>query len=420
LIGASVRAAAQSAKRAKYDVLGIDRFGDSDTRAACAGFLPLAELEQMQPQEIIQLLSGANRSVPMMIVGDFFRPDTQSHGDDNRLNAALQVIHDHTQRVGASPIAAQGLKDPELLARIAIRARTQFPAYRLCEPDASGKASNLQADLPGRWLEKSTNSCGGLGVRWANRGSMGNRKIRGTQSDGILQRWHRGRSHGASFLSDGEQAVLLGICRSLSTSINKTPYVYAGSYGPVRVAEIVSSQLHAIGDQVVQQTGITGLFNADVLVDSEQKVTLLEINPRWSASMECVERTLVASSQSRVSPPESLIAWAVSATRDGTLGVKQRRIDSMIYDGPRFLKHIVYAKQSGSLDRNTLDAIKTGKGSGFDKVEFCDVPVDGTAVEKHEPLTSVICRQNIRTRLDWRKTKRLIASVQAAIVSSSV
>ncbi len=194
------------------------------------------------------------------------------------------------------------------------------------------------------------------------------------------------------------------------------PYVYAGSYGPIRTAETVSSQLHAIGAQVVQQTGITGLFNADVLVDSEQKVTLLEINPRWSASMECVERSLVASSQSRVGPPESLIAWAINASHEGTLSVKQRRIDSMIYDGPRFLKHVVYAKRSGHFDSGTVDSIKTGKATGFDNVEFCDVPDDGAAVQQRQPLISVVCRQDVGTRLDWRKTKRLLASVQAAVV----
>ncbi len=43
LIGASIRSAAQSAKRAGFRVLGIDHFGDIDTRQACQEFWILNE-----------------------------------------------------------------------------------------------------------------------------------------------------------------------------------------------------------------------------------------------------------------------------------------------------------------------------------------------------------------------------------------
>ena len=44
LIGASIRSAAQSAKRAGFHVIGIDHFGDIDTREACAEFWILREV----------------------------------------------------------------------------------------------------------------------------------------------------------------------------------------------------------------------------------------------------------------------------------------------------------------------------------------------------------------------------------------
>ena len=43
LIGASIRSAAQSAQRAGFQVLGIDHFGDVDTRQACREFWILNE-----------------------------------------------------------------------------------------------------------------------------------------------------------------------------------------------------------------------------------------------------------------------------------------------------------------------------------------------------------------------------------------
>ena len=48
-------------------------------------------------------------------------------------------------------------------------------------------------------------------------------------------------------------------------------------------------------DSIVGRTGMIGLFGIDLLVDRCESLVLLEINPRWTASTELVERALYLS-----------------------------------------------------------------------------------------------------------------------------
>ncbi|MDA9859004.1 hypothetical protein N9D23_12860, partial [Rubripirellula sp.] len=74
LIGASVRAAAQSARRGGYRVIGIDLFGDTDTRELCDEFYLLSpEIQQMTRPELGDRVLAAIRGLPILPVGGLRR-----------------------------------------------------------------------------------------------------------------------------------------------------------------------------------------------------------------------------------------------------------------------------------------------------------------------------------------------------------
>lgn len=339
------------------------------------------------------------------------------------LERVLRRLAGHTRRVGVDAAEERQLQDPAVLSRIAIRSRTTFPAFR------DAKAVSTSADLPGRWLNKSNISSGGLGICWSDDAKQhGDNAIATPGSCPELQKpelqkseqqirqlWRPGRSYGASFLSDGDEIMLLGVCRSMFTAKGQQRFVYAGSLGPVRLPEVVQKQLYAVGQQVVNQVGAEGLFNADVLIDDDQKVCLLEVNGRWSASMECLERSLVDATKMQ-SENLSLIGLAMTSAEGKPLRVNQRRINSMQSDAPRYLKRIIYARRSGKIDESVFEEIELRKAIGFSQVEICDRPHHGQSVVAGEPLCSVICCLNARESLGWRKTKRLFASLQKAVV----
>jgi predicted ATP-grasp superfamily ATP-dependent carboligase len=67
------------------------------------------------------------------------------------------------------------------------------------------------------------------------------------------------------------------------------PFIYRGNIAAVSVPERAGESLEFFGSQVAKQTELRGLWQADFQLDSEGQLWLLEINPRWSASMELHE-----------------------------------------------------------------------------------------------------------------------------------
>jgi predicted ATP-grasp superfamily ATP-dependent carboligase len=112
------------------------------------------------------------------------------------------------------------------------------------------------------------------------------------QEGEYLQEWIEGINIGATFCS-GELGVrLLGVARSLVAAEypGPLPFIYRGNIAPWVVSEGVREQLLDFASLVTEETGLRGLWQADFVWQEEGLeeglLWLLEINPRWSASME--------------------------------------------------------------------------------------------------------------------------------------
>jgi predicted ATP-grasp superfamily ATP-dependent carboligase len=121
-------------------------------------------------------------------------------------------------------------------------------------------------------------------------------------------------------------SVLLGMTRQLigENWLNAREFQYAGSIGPQPVAEATLAEVGRIGDVLAERFALIGLFGVDFIIDGDQ-VWTLEVNPRYTASVEIVERTtgvsaiaahaaacrglpIDPSSQSAIQNPQSEIA----------------------------------------------------------------------------------------------------------------
>ncbi len=80
LVGASVRAAAQSAARAGFQVTGIDLFGDIDTVAACQNYVPLGKSTLSTVTDL-----HPDSATPVIVAGGLDRPS----GADRRTSAPV-------------------------------------------------------------------------------------------------------------------------------------------------------------------------------------------------------------------------------------------------------------------------------------------------------------------------------------------
>jgi len=358
LVGASVRAAAQSAARAGFCVTGIDLFGDTDTQEACHRLFLVKQEDDVQ--RIVQACSG----VGVMRVGGL-----SSH------DVLIRRLAQASPTLGASELAWDQLRDPQCLHEIAANAEMRFPPTS----DRSAALIGGTDDSDGRWLLKQRHSCGGLGVRWHSDHTC--------VGDGeFLQKWIPGRSYGATLLSDANQVRLLGVCRSLFTRHHHRPFVYAGSMGPIQLAPAVSRSLTRLGEQVAATTKLRGLLNVDFVLDRSGIAWLLEINPRWSGSSELIERRLV--DQGRISRQQSLLAFAVHALGCRAslpdLGQPMRQQQTSSDRGATYLKRILFARTKIRFDRSRFESLIGHNES------LHDIPQNGTVIGRGDPVFTLI------------------------------
>lgn len=389
LVGASIRAAAESARRAGFSVTGLDLFGDADARRACDRYLPLSG--DLSPSELVDRLPEA----PAVVVGGL--------GGTGRLLSLLKSrgsVLGSPQRWPASERSLRQLRE------IARRSGVSVPSTCLGGP------------LPrhpdgGRWLEKDVSSSGGSGVRWSGAGD------RSISPHRWRQRWVAGRAYGATFLAAGRSAALLGVCRSSYTHQSGRPFTYAGSFGPVAVAQPVTSRLIRFGQAFAASGDVRGLFNVDVIADRAGQIWVLEINRRWSASCEVLEQALMPRGPG--TSQQTLFQWHWQAITGGEIADRARQairrgepLEAGADAVPRVWKRIVYANRTGRFDPRRLNPV--GATREAMEVRFADLPQPATRLRRGEPLLTVICRQDSRSSMSWQARREVIASAQLAVV----
>ncbi len=376
LVGGSVRAAAQDASRAGWQIVAVDRYGDADLRSFCNRWLDYNDRDWLT-----QLRGESGRVDYLVGLGGFERTR-----EVEAICAEFQVpILFPTQ-----PALVQ-INHPACLAKLAQTVGIQFP--ETWQPDEISAAlrcvSGHSVSAPSRstatcsppehtaiessprYLLKPIDHAGGIGIRFTNLDEP-------VPPDHWLQRYHEGIPIGASYLAlpaSGDTNAphrstvhLLGICRSLIANQHPDqPFLYQGSVlvdapcddeagGPLALSAPIRQAIQQTGTEAAQQFELAGLFNIDFLLTS-QGLVLLELNPRYSASMELHGIDLA--------PSCSLMDWHVRACRgDLTVTneiaahlVRERLPPNANMTRPPRCKRIVYAIADCSFDLPTAENV---------------------------------------------------------------
>jgi uncharacterized protein len=111
------------------------------------------------------------------------------------------------------------------------------------------------------------------------------------RSGEYYQQFIPGRVFGASFIDSDSGARLLGVARQLiDCSWTGAPrFHYAGSIGPIPLTEARRQELLRLGDLLATEFELQGWFGVDFIIDDQQRLWILEVNPRYTASMELLE-----------------------------------------------------------------------------------------------------------------------------------
>jgi predicted ATP-grasp superfamily ATP-dependent carboligase len=353
ILGATARAACASAIRAGYHPWCADLFADVDLAAmAPAERCP----DGTYPAGLAELLRQADlpASVPVLLTGAM----------ENHLTVVRDILAHH-------PLLGPDLKAmaawrtlPSTPARQPVIEGLQWPLGVIPRSFGQRVSLRLQSFLrPGRWLNKPQSSGGGIGVRLLRPWSR-------LDESRLIQRYIRGQSLGVLFRASQGRSQLLGVTRQLIGDTAFCPqggFRYTGSLGPVPLTPDQNHTLQQLGQWLVDHADLDddrptlwqGVFGVDLILDNQGRLWPIEINPRYTASVEVLEAALQFAALNPQSQPRTTSADA-------------QRCAGKAY---------IFARNDcGVPDLSQL----------FPQGQIADIPRAGTALAQGQPICSLL------------------------------
>ncbi len=336
IVGASARAAAQSAIGAGFDPWCVDLFADRDL----ARIAPVRRCPRDQyPHGILRLLEDAPRA-PVFLTGAM-----ENHPE------VLRAIELDRGLWGSSSRAIAAVRDPKTWRKPPAVSGIDWPAVFVSSPWFNlARGLHLCAAGKHPFLLKPVRSAGGAHIQpWTPRVRI--------DRDHYLQRFVKGQAISAVYHADGWSARMLGVTRQIlgdGAFGARGTFQYCGSIGPIELETPARQAMTQLGVVLTQRFDLRGVFGVDAILQHDGTISPVEVNPRYTASVEVIER----------------------ATGIWALKPKTGRAPSRALHG----KAILFAHDSG---------IVTELYELFPEHQIADVPHPGAPVERGAPICTV-------------------------------
>ncbi|MBA2114295.1 ATP-grasp domain-containing protein [Bremerella alba] len=371
LIGASCRAMAASLVRGGFTVSAADMFADYDL-----GQIGEVKSLRSYPWSARRWLRKTNVDAWCYTGGLENYPRFIEHlASEKRL-------------LGNSPTTLRMVRDPFWLADLAKRHGFGFPeSHRIHDP-AYDPINPQPSD---QWLLKPYRSAGGLNIeRVSTLPTLAHRFY--------LQRKLPGVPMSVVVLSTTQGCQIVGVSRlHVGTEFGAPlPYLYAGA---VSLCEPSKSSLEPIVRAIDEEAGMIGLWGIDFLQSDHP--TLLEVNPRWTATMALHERMR----------ENALMPCHVQACLQSEFELRDPF--ALWSSGAR----IVYASQriefTHQMFRNIQDAFSLTEASYLSNPMVGDIPMPRTTIEIGSPVCTlyVDSKSEEAAEAELQKKQRLLETI---------
>jgi predicted ATP-grasp superfamily ATP-dependent carboligase len=388
IVGASVRAAAASAVRAGFCPLAADLFSDADLRS-----IATSTRITPYPEGLLDWLRTVEPAAWM------YTGALENHPELVDQMAWIAPLWGNTGDV------LERVRSPWNLAAVLRTAGLLFPETR-------DSAEGLPQD--GSWLAKTYRGASGSGVReLSETRRQGDKETRRESAVGsslespclpfslspclCYQRRIAGTPCAAVFVAAGGLAALLGITRQLvgEAWLGAHGFQYAGSIGPWPISDVALATIRQIGQVTAEQFELLGLFGVDMIIDADD-VWTIEVNPRYTASVEIVERVTgmraiakhaAACSNCELPDIRMLSQWAAA--------------DSTHCHGKAVLfarEGVIISKQFA--ERALVDALKP-QWPGL-----ADISIAGTPIEAGRPILTLFADGTTVDEVEFRLRER--------------
>lgn len=337
IIGASVRAAAQSAHRAGYEIVASDLFADRDLREIATS-LPVSDY----PGEF-RSVRDRYGDLPLIYTGGL-----ENHP---RLIERLATVGPVFGNDGET---LRQVRDPLALAKALESDGLPFPNTTLEPPSPADDHD---------WLLKPRQSAGGIHVkRWSPNSPR-------PAIDHVFQQQIPGPPCSGCFVvaKTNRRVRFLGTTQMLIGRdwLGPNDFSYCGSTS-TQPSTSNNHQWLRIGQSLCDQFRLTGVFGVDA-IETMNGIVPIEVNPRYTASMEVVEPSL----------PMPILAYHVAACRDEPIA------DDIHGNYRPAAKLIVYATESFVVPEVLPPTMN-------DRIRLADLPNSGQRIEPGQPILTIL------------------------------
>ncbi len=227
---------------------------------------------------------------------------------------------------------------------------------------------------------KPAEGFGGFGVRKVGNRSQLERifhEIKRAADEVLVQEFIEGNHASVSFVASSTRAKTLSVNEQLlglSEVHQEEPFGYCGNIVPLDIPDLTLTRCEAIVKKVSTSFKLRGSNGIDVVISEEGIPYVIEVNPRFQGSLECVERVLGM----------NLVEIHVEASTSGDIPLK------LCHSSGFSIRLITYAPRRLSAPELVSE------------VWARDIPFPGSIVEKGEPLCSVVLDGESRSNA-WKK-----------------
>ena len=378
IVGFSTRAIAESATRSGEQVLTLDYFGDRDQRAIVENHSLLRDAGlPFSAGALLEASRGLNYDALVYV------SNLENYPDIVREMASGRAL------LGNSPSVLQEVRDWRELRGFCSTAAIPCPTTWL-----PGEEENAAATLP--WLCKPSHSGGGHGIQhWSGA------RLNETQ---VLQEYIAGRPASAAFVADGSRSVILGITEQLigRAELGTGGFTWCGNILPLETTpaswQTLFPAVQAMTDQLTQRFGLRGANGIDLVIaegaDGCPLPYLVEVNPRYTASMELIEW------DSGINVFSVHLAALEGRLPEFTLAARPV--------GRYFGKGIVFALR---------DSVTPETGDWFTNNRR-DIPCSGEEIQSGHPICTVLAQGETHQNC-WEGLVRRAQSVQQELLAAS-
>ncbi len=375
VIGIDAAALAASANRAGYTVFAADYFGDLDLKRACKDSLSIVTQEAGKSCGYLQENFSADR---LLILAKKLLASNQV--DVVLLASGLEDSPQVTEELDRhAPIAGNS---PKAINRVREKDRffDDLESLGIHHPETS-KVDNLHEgkraakDIGYPILVKPLTSFGGVGVRDARDARELEQVFRGIPElsrEMLIQERIPGLDASVSFLSSERHVEILAVNEQLlgvPELGQMEKFGYCGNIVPAPRAGQLTHACSEIVRKITKHYCLVGSNGIDIVVSEDGIPYVMEVNPRFQGTLECVERFCGL----------NLVNAHIEACLEGKLPSLGRVMPRKFY-----VRLILYA-----LNRSAVPDLQRFS-------ELRDIPQPGTIIEKGEPLTSIVVHGDTR------------------------